>query len=372
MGERTITVVEDRVVAGDEAPREGSKFHTFPSLTTCSDGSYLCTTLVGSEKSGPDGRTRAFKSTDSGASWGPMPSPTKWDEQTNARWGYLMCHIVETSPGHLLAAYVRSDRFNPDEPIFHPKTDGMQHTQVRLSESEDGGRTWSRTRDLDFTLPDLIVPGRFIRLPNGWLGMPCEVWHEWDKGFVQGPSARLILSRDNGKTWPEAGVIAREEAGRLLYGDPRLTLMPDGRLVALMWTHDLTSGQDLPVHRAESSDMGLTWCAAQQVGITGQIASPASLGEGLMLAAYQKRFGADAGLWAVLSYDGGLSWDAETDTVLWAAGEHTKCKNPFSGYQEYTFGYSTVLPLPGREVLVPFWASNGRTTCVRLLRVRIG
>lgn len=371
MSQARIRVVENHVVAGDEVAKQDSRFHTFPSLTRCSDGSFLCTALVGSAKSGPDGRTKVFKSTDACRTWEQRPSPTVWDEKADARWGYMMCHIIETSPGRLLAAYLRTDRFHPDEPLFHPKTSGMQRAVVRLSESRDNGQTWSSPRDLNYRLPDLIAPGQFMQLPDGSLGMPFEVWHEWDKGFREGPSTRFVVSDDDGRTWPETGMIARDKARHIIYGDPRLTMLPDGRLVVLLWMYNLETEQDFPVHRAESSDNGRTWSSVHNTEIVGQIANPASLRDGLMLAVYQKRFGAEAGLRAMLSYDDGLTWDTRTDTVIWGLEHHTDQKNPFSGYEEYAFGYSTVLRLSEHEVLVPFWVSNGKTTYIRLLKVSV-
>ena len=371
MSEHQIQVIDSHVPAGDETARDGSKFCTRPSLARRGDGSFLFATLVGSQKTGPDSRIRVLESTDDCATWRVLPSPTVWDERANAGWGYMMCHLTETAPGRLLAAYLRTDRFNPAEDLFHPETNGMQLGVVRLSESPDNGQTWSEPWDLDYKLPDLIAPGPFLRLPDGALGMPFEVWHEWDKGWRQGPSTRLIISHDNGKTWPEAGIIARDETRKHIYGDPRLTTLPDGKLVVLLWVYNIETQEDLPGHRSVSSDNGRTWSVPESVGLTSQIANPAALREGLMLGVYQRRFGGEAGLRAVLSYDDGLTWDAETDVAIWAQGHHTDDKNPFSGYQEYTFGNSTIVKLTDREVLVPFWVSNGNTTYMRILRVEV-
>jgi len=372
MSSYSIHVVESRVVAGSPSPHDASRFFTFPSLTQCSDGSFLCAALVGSQKSGPDGRIKVFRSMNACQTWEAASSPTLWDEQADPNWGHVLCHMTETTPGRLLAAYVKSDRRNPDEPLFHPKTNGIPYSVVRLAESLDGGRTWSEPWDLDYRLPDIIVPGQFLKLPGGVLGMPCEVWYEWDKGFRDGPSTRLILSRDGGKSWPEAGILAKDETRTLIYGDPRLSLLPDGRLIALMWTYDFVAEKDLPVHRTESSDNGRTWRKVHNTGLTGQITSPAFLLNKVLLAVYQKRFGAEAGLRAILSYDAGLSWDHSTDTAIQGFGDRGDSTNPFAGYEQYGFGYSTVLKLSETEVLVPFWMSNGKTTCIRVLRVRIG
>jgi hypothetical protein len=267
---------------------------------------------------------------------------------------------------------MRADRFNPNETLFHPTTSGMQRTVVRLSNSDDDGRTWSEPRDLDYQLPDLIAPGRIIRLADGTLGMPFEVWHEWDKGFRQGPSTRMVLSRDNGRTWPEAGIIARDDNRQTVYGDPRPTLLPDGRIVVLLWVYDIRTEQDRPVHRSESSDHGRTWSVPVSTNLAGQIANPVSLDGGRMIAVYQKRFGeGETGIRAVLSRDGGRTWLSSTDTLLWSAEQRLDTTNPFSGYDAYAFGYSTALKLSNTSILVAFWASNGGASCIRILKLEV-
>jgi len=367
----SIQVIDRYLPAGDDVGRPDSRYHTFPSLARCSDGSFICTALVGTTKSGPDGRAKVFRSTDGCKTWAPIPSPTQWDEQAHPRCGYLMCHITELSPGHLLASYMRADRFNPDEPLFHPTTSGMQRTVVRLSSSKDNGATWSEPWDLDYSVPDLIAPGRIIRLPDGALGMPFEVWHEWDKGFREGPSTRMVLSRDEGRTWPQAGILARDEKRQVIYGDPRPTFLPDGRIVVLTWVHNFVAGQDLPVHRSESADNGRTWSPPVSTELIGQIANPVSLGNNLMIAVYQRRFGDGIGMRGVLSKNHGRTWIEQTDTLLWGMQQKLDTSNPFSGYDTFAFGYSTAMKLPDNTVLVPFWAGNGTTTCIRILQLKI-
>ena len=371
MKSRAIRLIETFIVAGDEIAQETSLFHTFPSLMRCSDGTFLCTALVGSKKSGPDGRTRVFKSVDGCRSWVATPSPTGYDEADNPKWGFQMCHIAELSPGHLLAAYLRSERFKPEEALFHPETSGMQHSVVRLTESKDQGESWSEPWDLNYTLPDIIAPGQFVKLSEGTLGLPFEVWHEWEKGWQEGPSTRLLASRDGGKTWSEAGIIAKDETRLHIFGDPRLTRLPNGHLIVLVWVHNIATETDLPVHLSGSTDNGLTWSPLVSTGIIGQIACPIALEENLLLAVYQKRFGPEAGLRAVLSYDSGITWDMDSDTSLWGLGLNTDKQNPFSGYEEYSFGYSSVFKLSAKEFLVSFWISNGITTYIRLLKIGV-
>lgn len=368
---KSVRQISDQTVAVNGTSEDSAFFHTFPSLLRCHDGSLLCTCLVGREKSGPDGRIRVLRSEDDGQSWKSAPTPTVHDETENPFWGYLMCHIAEISPGRLLAVYLRSDRFNPEEALFHPKTSGMQHTTVRFSESVDNGRTWLPPWNLNYELPDLIVPSAFVRLSEQSLGMPFEVWHEWEKGWKEGPSTRLISSEDGGKTWAAHGIIAQDRSREHIYGDPRVTRVTEERLVALLWAHNISKDQDLPIHRSESFDNGRTWSAPESTGITGQIACPVAMGGGLMVMVYQKRFGPDAGLRSVQSLDSGVTWDGSSDALLWKQGGGTDDTNPFSGYQEYSFGYSSVKKVSDEEFLITFWAANGKVTDIRMLGMKV-
>ncbi|HOV64624.1 MAG TPA: sialidase family protein [Spirochaetia bacterium] len=367
---KRIETVLDITPLGDEVGGEESIFYTFPSICTLSNGSLLCSALVGKTKSGPEGRIRLIRSNDGMRSWQPSASPSQADE-SDPLYGYIMCHLTETQPGRILAVYLRSERKKADEPLFHPKTDGMQRSQVRISFSPDFGYSWEKPHPLDFTLPDLIVPGKCIILPSGDLGIPCEVWHEWDRGWRQWPSSRLILSSDSGLSWPSAGIMAQDTERNSIYGDPRLTILPDGRLLALFWRYSLLDGKDFSVHRSISIDSGRNWEPPFAIPLEAQISCPVALSPGLTLCVYQKRFGDAAGVHAVLSYDECLHFDMATDTILWKSPKKTASQNPFSGYADFQFGYTTCLKESETDVLVSFWAGNGRTSCVKLLRLKV-
>jgi photosystem II stability/assembly factor-like uncharacterized protein len=202
------------------------------------------------------------------------------------------------------------------------------------------------------------------------LGIPCEIWHEWDKGFREGPSSRLILSYDSGKSWPEASIMARDEEKESIYGDPRLTVTDDGRIIAMFWKYGLKTGADMPAHLVMSDDNGRTWCKPYNTGVIGQITSPYFLKNGNMLCITQKRFGAP-GLKAIFSQDVGKTWKIDNEVTVWGTGHLVDNKNPFSGYQDYSFGYSSILYLNDEMFMVPFWCSNGKTTYIRILKVRV-
>ena len=373
MNKPEVNIIGNYIAAGDENAKKGSSFYTDPSLTRLSDGSFLLVTLEDPvRKLGPEGRFKAFRSIDHCKTWSEMTAPTIHDEK-NPRYGYRLCFITEIEPGNLLASYVRVDRTNRDEPQFHIETDGMQYSEVRLVRSYDNGETWNEPATLDYQLPDLIMAGGFVRLPDDHLGMPCEIWHEWDKGWREGPSTRLIRSFDNGETWPEASVMARDEHTASIFGDPKIAVLPDGKLMALFWRYSLASGKDMPIHSSLSADSGRSWGAPKSSGIVGQRSSPVSLGDGLVLCVYQKRFGEDAGLKGIMSFDEGKTWTPDSDQSIYRIGHHTNDTNPFSGYtHSYAFGYSSVLKASDHEILIPFWMNGGAACHVRILRIGIG
>ena len=364
-------VSETHVVAGDEIGGDTARYFTRPSLTRGWDGAYYSGMLVGNSMTDASARLHLYRSAGDCKTWRKMTTPSAHDEEADPRYSYLKCHVTQVAADKLLAVYIRVHHYNKNEPLMHPETDGFQHSDVRLTHSLDGGRTWARPRTLDYPHPDLVMPQPCMVLPDKTLAIPCEIWHEWDKGFQDGPSARLIFSDDGGESWPQAAIMAGDPTQACIYGDPRITTRSDGRMIALFWKHDLTTSQDLPVHRAESADNGRTWRTAMDTGLTGQIANPWALDEKHMLCVYQERFGENVGVRAAFSSDSGRTWDQANATTLWGVGQHVTDRNPFSGFQKYAFGTSSLCPCGEREAWVCFWHSNGNGACVRVLKLTV-
>lgn len=350
-------------------PHYTDKYETFPSLTRLSDGTYLCCFLSSDDKIGNNGMIRMLRSADGCKTWTEGQAPPAVEEKSG--YGYMMCHITELGDRSLLACYLRILLQDGVSTFFHPATNGIMYGVVRIAKSYDGGRSWGDARTIDYHLPDIIVPGKCEVLPDGVIGLPCEVWHEWDRGFRQGPSSRFILSYDNGRTWPEAAILARDEAGHSIYGDPRLSTGEDGVMKAYFWRYSLKEGSDLPIHSAVSRDQGRSWSRADSIGLNGQVASPIDWGGGHITCIYQRRFGRP-GLCAISSYDGGRSWDDESEVVIYESAEDTADHNPFTGYKEYTFGYSSVIKISDSEALVIYWHNNSKSdgrTAIRISKL---
>ncbi len=342
--------------------RDDRYSYNFPCLERLSDGSLYCVARQITGLTDSVGRIRARRSFDGGVSWEDMPSPALGDEALFPEKGYMCPNVREYAPGELIAVYLLVDSL-PGKPLFHPDTDGMQKTTVRTAKSFDYGRSWTAAVNLEFSLPDLIVPGKGLRLPDGSFGFPCEVHDEWDKGYREGPTARFILSRDRGESFPEGFMMASHPG--YIFGDARLTVDDEGALISYFWCYNLSAQRDEPLHRSVSRDMGRGWSEPVPINLRMQITSPWFIRRGLTLCLTQDRFSEAPGLRALLSFDEGMSWDMDGGVLVWdAGGSRPDSGNPFGGFEQFRFGFSSIQPTGENTALAVYWHSGGAGTMV--------
>ncbi len=145
--------------------------HISPSVL--SDGSLLTCGAVGNDYT-------VFRSADAGLSWrkiAVIDSPVYGDGRTILNES----HLLEVEPGRIVALF-RSSETNIC-PIYQ-------------SESEDGGHTWSRAREL----PVQGCPPQLLKLRSGLL--MCSF------GYRQAPyGIRAMFSRDLGRTWDFDNIV---------------------------------------------------------------------------------------------------------------------------------------------------------------------
>ncbi len=327
----------------------------------------LCCKELNGSMNDPKGRILMFRSIDGGKTWKKGISPTCHDETVYPEKGYLMAHVTELEPDELIAVYSIIDT-DESKPLFNTVTDGMQPASVRTTKSYDNGRTWTTPKDIEFESPDIIVPGKIITLPDGNIGFPCEMHDHWEGGYKEGNCSRFIKSYDRGYSFSEGNTMAAAEG--ILYGDARPTCINDEILIYL-WTLDLTNMEDQPVHFISTADSGETWSAPAPVNITTQIMSPLYFRDGLMLAVHQDRFSGNHGLKALFSFDSGLNWNRSTEVTLFGAESKPDGTNPFSHFDQFQFGYSSLLKTGDTSCLVSFWHTNGKTTSVSVIKITV-
>ncbi len=355
-------------VSGNRIENGKSIFHHFPSMEKLSNGEIiLCCKELKEGMSDPKGRILLFRSCDKGKTWIKGISPTTHDEDDYPDKGYLMAHVTELAPDELIAVYSLIDT-DINKNLFNPDTDGMQPARIRIAKSYDNGASWEKPADIDFKSEDIIVPSKIIKLPDGTCGFPCEMHDHWEGGYKEGNCSRFIKSFDGGKTFTEGNIMAADKG--ILYGDAR-PAFNDNRVTIFLWTLDLNKMKDQPIHFVYTDDSAKTWSKPSPLNITTQIMSPMYIRDGLMLAVHQDRFSAKPGLKAVLSHDNGLNWDADSEITLFGAENKPDGTNPFAQFDQFKFGYSSVLKTGANTALVSFWHAAGDATSISVVKITV-
>jgi hypothetical protein len=193
----------------------------------------------------------------------------------------------------------------------------------------------------------------------------------------------LIISHDDGRTFTPPLMVAGDETGRLNLCDARFDLLPDGRIIALLWTFLQENERTIEVHRTFSTDHGLTWSNPEALGFVGQITAPLVLSAGRVLAASNYRHPPLGSLlWH--SNDGGVSWAVDQPIQLWDA--EAGCINgqpvtipPLADVEErvwdelqrFSFGTPDLVRLADGTVLLTYYATLRGIIHVRACGLRV-
>ena len=186
--------------------------------------------------------------------------------------------------------------------------------------SDDGGKTWSKPRRINFTGKHTFNPGapfgKMVNLPDGTLLLSYYAYDPEKK-----TSGTMVLaSRDRGETWALRKVI---DWG---FNETSLCLLPSGRLLAMLRAE--TDKVDL--WQAVSSDDGRTWSTPRR--ITDDQEHPADVivlpGGELLLTYGCRHF--PYGFHCRISKDEGDSWILPERFILSADAITNDCGYPSS------------------------------------------
>ena len=178
---------------------------------------------------------------------------------------------------------------------------GAKQDEIPISRSEDGGRTWETTM-----LPGSDYPRNLIVEPDGSLLIV--------RGFskrADNPNLQLCRSRDGGRTWEVSeGLVAWDYTQ---FSEVSAIRLQDGRLLAALRRQvPGTSGegfQDTVI--TESLDNGEHWAKPWQLTNNAEVhVYLTELNDGRILATYSN-YHLPWGTFAVVSTDGGRSWDLD-------------------------------------------------------------
>lgn len=205
--------------------------HTFPSIVELSDGRLLATCRVGPNKDCAEETVEIFRSDNGGQSWSQGKAPFRGTKVNGIDGSLKNCYLTELEAGHLIAACLWVDRQTyPGKPLFNPKTEGCLPMAILLSDSYDGGETWTPLRALplpgEIGPPSLTCP--ILKLNDGSLAISIETNKhyldstEWHQRVV------LFHSQDEGKIWGKPVTVSEDPSHRIFYWDLRVGVAPDG------------------------------------------------------------------------------------------------------------------------------------------------
>ena len=207
-----------------------------PVITPLPDGAFIASQHAGAELGSPDNHIEVLRSND-GREWDNRGSVHTPDHDLD-NWCYRAPKISTVPGGGMI---MTSSRFELMDRLFDPNTEDLARCELCLHRSDDGGDTWSAPQIIPVPLdPDRYTwngAGSLLQLaPDRWM-YPFETWKP--VGYVGLPDqkAAALFSSDQGQSWGEYTVVADDPTGKILWWDQMCSVLPDGRIYTLIWTH---------------------------------------------------------------------------------------------------------------------------------------
>jgi formylglycine-generating enzyme required for sulfatase activity len=271
-------------------------------------GDLLAVVRGGAPHVGAGGRLDVIRSKDGGKTWSaPKTVADEPPDSRNPAFG-------QAADGRIVLLYS----------VTGPYVDGKfvsgqsSKYTVWLRTSEDNGETWSGPQQIPITDYEYGSPyGRIVQLKDGTLLANIYVSDPKPSPSKKGQYASCVYrSKDGGRTWGDPSLVAED------FNETALCVMPDGRVIAMVRSDGLS--------QTESADGGHTWSAPRPV--TGKSQHPADvipLKSGKLLLTYGFRI-LPYGVQAMLSSNGGATWDHERRAMVEWNSANTDCGYPSS------------------------------------------
>ena len=311
-----IEVVE-RATVWQAEPRDPAGHACEPRVARLASGAIVLSHRVGTTREGGDGRPRLVRSDDDGTTWRVLASP--FVGALPAGWDLRGCALAELADGALLAVVVAIDKTS-GKPPYNPVTEGLVPVRNLVARSDDGGATWSEPWELADGRHVQHASQGLLALPDGGLLCTFETFKTYDDPGVWRYTGGALRSDDGGRTRGPPVISAASTATPTTrcggtHASPACSIRRP-RPAPQRFSRDATLGREGPVHIAWSPDDGATWTAPSSTGLPGQATYPLPLSDGRLLV-FQQRRAETQTMIAVVSEDGGRTFDRATELVLY-------------------------------------------------------
>ena len=316
-----------RIVDRGTISRQPGRGAYMPVITPLSDETFIACQHVGASLGSPDNHIEVLRSTDEGRTWINEGS-IHGDRPPDDGWCYRAPRISVVPDKRLV---MTATRFRTGgKGMFDPVTEALQRPEMLLFWSEDQGRTWSPPQVVPVGLPPEKYTwngaGTLLQLAPGRWMYPLETWKP--EGYEGPPDqkAAAVFSSDAGKTWGEFTVVADDPSGAVLWWDQMCSILPDGRIYTLIWSHKYGTKEDINNHWVISEDQGRTWSEPRPTNLRGQVCTPIPLANGRVAAIYNFRH-EPQGIHLAITED--LSnFDVDHEVVVFDAGREATLGKP--------------------------------------------
>ena len=307
----------------------------------------------------PWGKVQLVRSTDGGETWS-APETIQNGPIDDRDAG-----LVQLPDGDLVLTWFTSDYYRtsfhpgehmkPDDPVYWWKRhDEKIAPEVRAaslgyfrSVSKDNGRTWSKPMRMSGVGnaphgPSVMQDGSLVQL--GISGATRTV--NGQKKLC----TRVCVSRsaDKGATWQslcdDVPWTGDEGEGKMLLDEPHVLQLADGSLVGMVrFNADKDHWGDHFLRQTVSRDGGRTWSPTVRTDIIGFPPHLLQLADGKLICVYgRRRSDPGFGEFAVISDDGGRTWDVKNEIVL-------------RRHDDGDLGYPSSCQLPDGSILTVYY-----------------
>lgn len=371
----SVTIRQDSAVSPNLAAADKSDVSAFPGVCRVGE-TVVCVYRRGTSKYSRDGVLLAQSSSDGGNSWSDPVSVfdrTAVSEPESVHYGVVCEH-----DGAAAAFFKTVEAKNSDAYIFSEEGRRLRQ-RTYMCRSENGGNSWSTSVEVELKggPRDTFLGSRPLSLPGGRLLMPVEATGEHGQQFMMGS-----FSDDGGRSFSPLFPIMHDESGKLGFGDGKVAILPDGRIVMLAWTYINSSEETIQVHQCVSSDGGCTWSPPQPTDTVCQIMTPLVLADGSLLAAGNVRTQVE-GIRLFHSVDCGKTW-SDFPIQLWDPAKKKVTAVPlpveprpgkgeelWNSLPSYDFGTPEMTMLDDGEILLVYYATVDEVIHVRACRFAI-
>ncbi len=358
---------ESPVVVYKAGPGEGRRYATEPRATRLADGRILVGHRQATGRMSTDGVIQFLVSGNEGATWEPILADGTWIPQESSP-------IAAMPSDGLVATFTTFDRTGRYESWFNPATEGRAPMTLVSTLSNDLGRSWAPPRPIDVSPLRQPLAQSICVLPSGELLATFETFKEFDDPGRWRYQAALLRSSDQGQSWHDPVIAAEVTDDGLMWWDPRLTLLADGRLVQFYRGFHHPTSTDKGVFVNWSSDGGRTWSTPEPTGLEGQTSWPIGMPGGDLILLIQRR---PIGFVVARSQDGGRTFVESQvayqhpDPSPGPADGSQNASDYFFDMERFTFGSPSGVALSDNRALTFFFAGDRTTTSIVCVPVSI-